>query len=225
MGAGQSMQLRATVAPADTSPNRVWWSSSDPSVVRVNDNGVIRAMGNGRATITARTWNNRTATVNVRVRPFHYVRDVGLRFSGRLTPRTQTTGIVLHHTVGDIDIHQTHRIHQGVGMYGIAYHFLIDREGRVWQGRPMNMGGGHVRGNLNMTTVGIAWRGNFQNERMTPAARAAGEQLIRDLLRTYPSIRWIHGHGSLRTHIDSNQTATACPGRNFPTQHFRNLLR
>ena len=225
MVAGETIQLTSTVLPANTNPARVRWSSTNPRVATVDANGRVRALRDGRATIIARTWNNREASVNINVRPFSYVRNVGLRFNGPLVRRANTTGIVLHHTVGNITIQQTHQIHINRGMRGAAYHFLIDREGRVWQGRPLNMAGGHVRGALNNRTIGVAWVGNFQNEHITPAAKRSGERVIRDILRTHPNIRWIHGHGTLRTAIDPTQTPTACPGRNFPTQHFRNMLR
>ena len=209
----------------DTVPvNTIRWTSNNPSVVTVNGNGTVRTWRNGQARITARTICGRSASVNIRVRAFHYVRVTNLSFSGPLERRSSTRGIVLHHTVGDADVRQIHNYHRSIGMRGIAYHFLIDRQGRVWQGRPIDTVGSHVRYDLNRRTIGIAWRGNFENEQMTPAAKEAGERLIRDLLYRYPDIRWIHGHGSLRTRIDSRQTATACPGRNFPTRHFRNLL-
>ena len=209
----------------DTVPlNTIRWSSDNTDVVTVNGNGRVRAWRNGRARVTAETVCGARASVNITVRAFHYVRVTNLNFRGQLERRSSTRGIVLHHTVGDINVQQTHNIHRNIGMRGIAYHFLIDRQGRVWQGRPIDTAGSHIRYDLNNRTIGIAWRGNFQNEHMTPAAKEAGERLIRDLLYKYPEIRWIHGHGSLRTRIDPRQTATACPGRNFPTRHFRNLL-
>ena len=225
--AGNNVQLRANVSPASTNPSGIRWSSSNTRIATVNNQGQVRGLREGRAVISARTWNNRLAqfTVNVRPAPFSYVQNANLRFTSPPQRRRSTEGIVLHHTVGNINVQQTHRIHIDRGMWGIAYHFLIDRQGRVWQGRPLDTGGGHVRGALNERTIGIAWVGNFENEHITPAARTSGERLINDILRAYPSIRWIHGHGSLRTHIDSTQTATACPGRNFPTAHFRRLLR
>ncbi|MCL2437744.1 MAG: Ig-like domain-containing protein [Coriobacteriia bacterium] len=224
---GTTFQVRTNLRPANISPNTIRWSSNNTGVATVNANGLVRGVREGRATITATTWDNRRAhiVIMVRARAFSYVQNVGLRFTSPPQRRRSTEGIVLHHTVGNINVHQTHRIHIDRGMWGIAYHFLIDRQGRVWQGRPLDTGGGHVRGALNERTIGIAWVGNFENEHLTPAARTSGERLIGDILRAYPSIRWIHGHRDLRTHVDRNQTATACPGRNFPTQHFRRLLR
>lgn len=213
------------LTPETISPDTIRWSSNNTGVATVNGNGRVRAWRNGEARITARTVCGARASVNITVNPFPYVRVSDLQWGGQLQRRPRTRGIVLHHTVGYHDVHQIHHWHRSIGMYGIAYHFLIDRQGRVWQGRPIDVVGGHVRGDLNRTTIGIAWRGNFENAQMTAAAKSAGERLINDLLDKYPNIEWIHGHGSLRSQIDPNQTATACPGRNFPTQHFRNLLR
>ena len=224
--AGESIQLQATVTPSNTSPSTIRWSSSNTRVATVDARGLVRTHRDGQAVITAKTWNNLEARVSITVgSTLAYVQSTDLRFTNQPPRRSATTGIVLHHTVGDIDIQQTHRIHIQRGMTGAAYHFLIDRNGRIWQGRPLDAAGGHVRGDLNRTTIGIAWRGNFENQRMTPAAQASGERLIKDLLKIYPDIRWIHGHRDLRTRVDATQSATACPGRNFPTQRFRNLLR
>jgi len=224
---GGTIRIRVNPIPANATHFMPRFTSSNPSIARVDRTGTVTGLRDGTVRITARQGNiSRSVRVHVgATRPFYYVQNVNLRFRGTLTRRSSTTGIVLHHTVGNINIRQTHDIHLRRGMRGVAYHFLIDRQGVVWQGRPLNMAGGHVRGNLNNTTIGVAWVGNFENEQLTPAARAAGEKLIRDILRTHPDVRWIHGHRDLRTRIDSSQSATACPGRNFPTQHFRNLLR
>ena len=63
---GDTVTLTATVTPAAATDKTVTWSSSDTSVATV-DNGKIKAVGKGTATITAKTVNNKTAACEVTV--------------------------------------------------------------------------------------------------------------------------------------------------------------
>ena len=49
---GEKLQLTATVLPDDATDRTVKWASSDPSTVSV-DNGTVKAVGLGTATVTA----------------------------------------------------------------------------------------------------------------------------------------------------------------------------
>ena len=64
---GESVQLQATVLPADASDKTVTWTSSDAAVTTVNASGVVAALKVGTATITASTANGLTATCTVTV--------------------------------------------------------------------------------------------------------------------------------------------------------------
>lgn len=50
---GESVQLIATVGPEDATNNSVIWTSSDESVISVDENGIVTHVGVGSATITA----------------------------------------------------------------------------------------------------------------------------------------------------------------------------
>lgn len=67
--AGQTTTLTATVSPSNASDKSVKWISSNPSVVTINSSGVVTAVANGTATITATTadGSNKTATCVVTV--------------------------------------------------------------------------------------------------------------------------------------------------------------
>lgn len=52
LGVGESMRLLATYTPIDSIVNTTIWSSSDESVISVDQNGVVTALKEGRATIT-----------------------------------------------------------------------------------------------------------------------------------------------------------------------------
>ncbi|MBQ0026342.1 MAG: Ig-like domain-containing protein [Lachnospiraceae bacterium] len=63
---GETKTLTATVAPSDATNKNITWSSSNSNVATV-DNGTVRAISTGSATITARSNNGKTATCAVTV--------------------------------------------------------------------------------------------------------------------------------------------------------------
>lgn len=64
---GNTSKLTASVLPANASDPSINWTSSNPDVVRVADDGTLTALTGGTATITAKTSNNITATCVVTV--------------------------------------------------------------------------------------------------------------------------------------------------------------
>ena len=68
---GETLQLTATVLPSNTTNKTVTWSTSSSSIVTVNSNGLVTAIGRGTATITAKTTDgtNLRATCTVTVKP------------------------------------------------------------------------------------------------------------------------------------------------------------
>ena len=65
---GDSFQLTATIFPTDTNDQQLTWYWSDKSVVTINEQSVITAVGTGTATITVRTNNGKQDTCKVRVK-------------------------------------------------------------------------------------------------------------------------------------------------------------
>lgn len=104
---------------------------------------------------------------------------------------------VVHHTVDSNDyapadvpamLAATYRYHTEVrGWCDIAYNFLIDRFGRVWQGRSGDINdpifGGHAKG-FNTSSVGVALIGQFEPGATPTASQPSTEALgaLRDLL-------------------------------------------
>ena len=67
LGMGEYRILRATVLPSNASNKNMTWSSSNPSVAKV-ESGKVTALKRGTATITVKTESgNKTATCNVTV--------------------------------------------------------------------------------------------------------------------------------------------------------------
>lgn len=65
---GDSFQLSAAILPVDTDDQQLTWYWSDKSVVTINEQAVITAVGAGKATITVRTNNGKQDTCKVTVK-------------------------------------------------------------------------------------------------------------------------------------------------------------
>lgn len=62
---GDTLQLTVDVTPSNATDKKIKWSSSDPSIATVDENGKVTAVGNGTVTITAKTANGKTATFTI----------------------------------------------------------------------------------------------------------------------------------------------------------------
>lgn len=89
----------------------------------------------------------------------------------------------------------------------IGYHFLIDRQGLVWQGREMRYQGAHVSGQ-NEGNIGVMLMGNFQEQRPTSEQVAGLQRTVLTLQR-----RFRVPVAKVRTHQEWPTAATECPGR------------
>jgi len=89
----------------------------------------------------------------------------------------------------------------------IGYHFIIDDNGFIWEGRPLTFQGAHAGDfGLNRGNVGIVVLGDFEKTQPTPAAEESLEWLIRKLCLRYGIVKKnVLGHCNLK--------ATKCPGR------------
>ena len=98
------------------------------------------------------------------------------------------------------------------GWSDIGYHFLIDRDGAVATGRPIERTGAHVKGH-NTGTIGVSLFGGHGSaetdafsDHFTEAQDAALRELLADLDSTYGPGLKISGH--------NEYAAKACPGFN-----------
>ena len=100
------------------------------------------------------------------------------------------------------------------GWRDIGYHYLIDRDGTLAPGRPLEQTGAHVIGR-NTGTVGIALFGghgssarDLFDDNFTADQDRAVRKLIASLSSRFPSIRKVSGH--------NEYAAKACPGFKVP---------
>ena len=99
--------------------------------------------------------------------------------------------------------------HRAKGWGDIGYHFIVDPQGAVWQGRALLWQGAHVK-DRNEGNVGVLVLGNFDSTRPTAAQLDALERQIAGLLRIYRV-----SATSVRSHQEWPGAATACPGRHM----------
>lgn len=129
------------------------------------------------------------------------------KWSGAPTKRIgPPPGVVWHHAAGTgspLDIHQGHL---RIGDKGIAYHFYVRKDGRIYAGRPEGTMGAHCLGNNDW--LGVCAEGNYDVTKvMPPAQLKALKQVHAYLKKKY--------NKPDRRHRDMPGNATACPGKHF----------
>lgn len=135
------------------------------------------------------------------------IKETNLQFTTALSKRSRTSTIVVHH-VGDynndnsaLDLHNLHLARFG----GIAYHFVIRKDGSIERGRPMDTVGSHCRNN-NSYTVGINVVGDFMSNEPTAAQVKSLILLVASLCAHYG----LDPKTAFKGHKDI--VATDCPG-------------
>ena len=106
-------------------------------------------------------------------------------------------------------VEEIRRWHKDRGWKDIGYHYVIDRDGTVAQGRHVSVAGAHVKGR-NAHSIGICLlggKGSNENDQFadnyTAAQDRALRQLLQELARRYGAVP-IRGH--------NDYAAKACPG-------------
>lgn len=133
--------------------------------------------------------------------------------AGTVHPNSRTEFFVHHSTgtnLGDEDSYQWVRNIQNQHLYvngwcDIGYNFLVDEEGRVFEGRGWNAVGAHCPGH-NTSAVGVCYLGDGA-ERLAPKALVAIRELADEADR--------QSGKSLKRLGHRDGIATACPGDNL----------
>ncbi len=98
----------------------------------------------------------------------------------------------------------------------IGYHFVIDRQARIWEGRDLRYQGAHA-GNkqANEGNIGIALMGDFEKSQPSEAQKRSLFTLTEWLLTRYriaPSA--VYGHDEVAKKHDPKE-GTTCPGKHL----------
>lgn len=138
----------------------------------------------------------------------------------RHTITTPTPELWLHHTAGAEDaghdgrwaddVAGIQRFHQDMrGWTDIAYSFLVDASGQVWEGRGPGIAGGHTKGR-NTVSHGICAIGNYdQTEPSEELLESLAQLVAHGLLAGWWATTITGGHR------EAPGAATACPGRHL----------
>ena len=154
----------------------------------------------------------------------------GTRYRGRL--KDVLTTIVVHHSdflepPGPLGIKQYHL--EVSGFADIGYHFVIEPDGTVYEGRPLDRMGAHAgvtreaaRGDKakdpDWGAIGIVLDGYFGEELPPEPQREALLQLIDELRARFPRIERVIGHREVRRELvvarklSAVGEPTVCPG-------------
>ena len=150
----------------------------------------------------------------------------GTHDQGEINPMLPVSWITIHHDGMDTFSATDHascasRIelirmgHRGKGWADIGYHFVVDRSGRVWEGRERCWQGAHVKNN-NEGNIGILCLGNFDMQRPSDAQLKALERHVKAVMKQYkiPASK-------VRSHREWPGASTACPGKNLQSKMSR----
>ena len=115
--------------------------------------------------------------------------------------------IILHHSaVSYVDVPKQFSIinnyHKSKGWGMIGYHYLIEKSGKLLQGRKEDQVGAHCIGR-NHDSLGICLAGNFDTQIPTNAQQLTLENLLERLEKDYPEAKVKYHRDFANTH---------CPG-------------
>jgi hypothetical protein len=119
--------------------------------------------------------------------------------------------VVIHHSAIALATNETMRsiqdLHMDVnGWADIGYHFAIDKNGVIYEGRDIHARGSSVAGH-NTGVIGVVVMGNFEQDYPLDAELTTLQLLVNWLARTY-SLTHLAGHSEFNPE-------TVCPGKNL----------
>lgn len=148
----------------------------------------------------------------------------------RLDPMGRITKITVHHEGMDAayacspsqvkaDLRTIQRGHEDRMHAGdIGYHYIIDYNGRIWEGRDLKWQGAHAgNSDANRGNVGICLMGNFDIQRPTSAQMGSLRTLLDYLMHAYHiSASNVYTHREVKRMF--GLAGTDCPGKYLQSQ-------
>lgn len=126
-------------------------------------------------------------------------------------PRLDLTHIVIHHTgAEEKDTEQIRRYHMKLGWQDIGYDYVIEKDGKVVEGRSLSVQGAHAGVTYyNQHAIGVAVIGNLSKRDIYPEQLSSLIELLKNLLVKYHiPIKNVLLHREIKK--------TECPGDRFP---------
>ena len=111
--------------------------------------------------------------------------------------------------------------HKKRGFRKIGYHFVVDLDGTIEQGRPLREAGAHVKGH-NANSIGICYIGGLdskgkEKDTRTDKQKASLLFLVKTLKAAIPTVCKVAGHRDYSPDlngngvIDPNERIKSCP--------------
>ena len=111
----------------------------------------------------------------------------------------------------NLSANDIHKMHLGFGWDGIGYHKVINRSGKIEDGRPEYWVGAHVKGKNNIS-LGVCLIGK---DYFTKRQFRSLERVLKKWKKTYP-------YAKVVGHRDTGKTKKTCP--NFDvTSWYKNI--
>lgn len=147
------------------------------------------------------------------------INKVALSFGEPLKPLDPIKRIIIHHTHNpNLDLLSTHKLHiEKFKWAGIGYNYLIEKDGRIFEGRGLKVGA-HAKGN-NKDSIGIALVGNFD-------VTLPEEIQMKPLIGLCLSFMYEYDIEVSRVigHRELEGVTKSCPGELFDMVKFREIL-
>lgn len=163
--------------------------------------------GGGRIVIQPRTSWSKAKLEGANVNPMRQIKHLTIHHEGYREVNFTDAA----ETVARLQAIQRYH-HEELGWADIGYHYIIDRAGRVWEGRPLGYQGAHVKAH-NPENVGIMVLGNFELQQPSQQQVTSLVAMVNHVAGKYRlPVR------EVRTHREWPDQSTRCPGRNLQRQ-------
>ena len=193
------------------------WSS--PSQVKTDDDALFDISG---LTVLRRSRWAEQPPITSRLDPMGVPSCVTIHHEGQ--PCSMLCASDVAYRLRCIRAHQIKSPQQGgLGAGDVGYHFLIDREGRTWEGRQLKYQGAHAGNSLaNRHNIGICLLGNMNLQHPSVAQKESLRRLVVALMDKYDvNSACVYTHREVKERF--GLPPTECPGRNL--QAYVDILR
>lgn len=127
-----------------------------------------------------------------------------------MRPLAQVKRLIVHHSASprETTLEQIDGWHREKGFEGVGYHWIIEAEGAVRQGRSPTLQGAHAKG-ANGDSWGVCVTGNntMPGQQWSPVQVDALRKFVDSVRMLVPGIR-VYGHRD----VPGGLTRTECPG-------------